>query len=150
MLAACVPPGASVIEFGAGLRELEKLLPAGCSYTPADLVERGPGTLVCDLNSRPLPPFPRHDIVVLSGVLEYLHKPAEVLTHLRQSAPLLLMSYAVSEGGSLTLERRRADGFFNDLDTTALRSLLHDSGWGYELIGVWQGQQLLRCRSLDF
>lgn len=147
MIAASVPPGLSVIEFGAGLRELEKLLPAACRYTPSDLVDRGPGTIVCNLNIRPLPSFPKHDIAVLSGVLEYLHNPGDVLKHLHGSAPLLLMSYSVWDGTPATLERRRADGFVNDLHASSLRSLLHDSGWDHEVFGEWQGQQLLRCRS---
>jgi hypothetical protein len=73
-LAALIPSGARVIEFGAGRRQLEKLLPDGCFYIPSDLVDRGGGTLVCDLNARPLPDI-RHlgsDLAVFGGVLEYV------------------------------------------------------------------------------
>src|ERR1700756_2675299 len=53
-IADLIPPGSHVIDFGAGRRQLEHWLPAGCSYTPSDIVERGSDTLLCDLNRRPL------------------------------------------------------------------------------------------------
>jgi hypothetical protein len=149
LLASRVPPGAAVLEFGAGLRELEKLLPPGCRYTPSDLVDRGPGTIICDLNARPLPGFPPHDVVVLSGVLEYLHAPAEVLARLREAAPVMLLSYAVWDGASATLESRRGNGFVNDLADEKLDALLAGTGWVAEPIGAWHGQRLLRCRRSD-
>jgi hypothetical protein len=72
-IAALVPPRSRVIEFGAGRRQLEKLLPADCTYTPSDLIDRGSGTIVCDLNRRPLPDL-RHlapTVAVFGGVVEY-------------------------------------------------------------------------------
>ena len=74
VIAGLVRPDSRVIEFGAGRRQLEKFLPASCRYTPSDLVDRGPGTIVCDLNRRPLPDL-RHlclNVAVFGGVLEYI------------------------------------------------------------------------------
>lgn len=73
-IAKLVPEGARVIEFGAGRRQLERFLPAGCTYTPSDLVDRGAGTIVCDLNHRPLPDLsgPKPGVAVFGGVLEYI------------------------------------------------------------------------------
>lgn len=74
IIAELVPPDSRVIEFGAGRRYLEQHLPLGCTYTPLDLVDRGPGTIVCDLNRRPLPDLRDRafDVAVFAGVLEYL------------------------------------------------------------------------------
>ena len=55
MIARLIPKNSRVIEFGAGLRQLEKFLDSSCSYIPSDLTDRGPGTIICDLNRRPLP-----------------------------------------------------------------------------------------------
>jgi hypothetical protein len=69
-----IPEGSRLIEFGAGRRQLERFLPAGCWYVPSDLVDRGPGTVVCDLNKRPLPDI-KHlglSVAVFGGVLEYI------------------------------------------------------------------------------
>jgi hypothetical protein len=74
IIAELVPPDSRVIEFGAGRRHLEQHLPLGCTYTPLDLVDRGPGTIVCDLNRRPLPDLRDHafTVAVFAGVLEYI------------------------------------------------------------------------------
>src|SRR6185312_6627264 len=55
MAADLVPNHSRVIEFGAARRALEKYLDPSCVYTASDLVDRGLGTIVCDLNERPLP-----------------------------------------------------------------------------------------------
>ena len=55
LIARLVPKGTRVIEFGAGKRNLESQLDRSCTYIPSDLVSRGPGTLVLDLNARPWP-----------------------------------------------------------------------------------------------
>ena len=75
-IATLVPAGTRVIEFGAGRRQLEKYLPASCAYTPSDLVGRGPGTIVCDLNERPLPDLSplAPEVAIFGGVLEYIRE----------------------------------------------------------------------------
>ena len=73
-MARLIPPGSIIIEFGAGRRQLERFLPPGCKYVPSNLVDRGPGTIVCDLNRLPLPDL-RHlclNVAVFGGVLEYV------------------------------------------------------------------------------
>ena len=74
MIAQLVPADSRVIEFGAGRRYLERVLPSGCTYTALDLADRGPGTIVCDLNHRPLPDLRDRafTVAVFGGVLEYL------------------------------------------------------------------------------
>ncbi|OAI55812.1 hypothetical protein AYO49_01040 [Verrucomicrobiaceae bacterium SCGC AG-212-N21] len=63
-----------MIEFGAGQRQLEKLLDENCIYIPSDLVARGPNTIICDLNEPPLPDLRNcgAKIAVFGGVLEYV------------------------------------------------------------------------------
>src|SRR6201993_4161076 len=80
-LAALVPNNSRVIEFGAGKRILERYLDPSCTYTPSDMIDRGPGTIVCDLNERPLPDLgaDTYDIAVFIGVLEYLRDVPAVL-----------------------------------------------------------------------
>jgi hypothetical protein len=56
-------------------------------YTPSDLVDRGSGTLVCDLNRRPLPDL-RHvapNVAVFGGVLEYIRDVPGVIEWLAAS-----------------------------------------------------------------
>jgi hypothetical protein len=79
--AALVPKHTRVIEFGAGNRVLERYLDRSCTYVPSDIVDRGPATIVCDLNRRPLPDLSvgAYDVAVLMGVLEYMRDMPSVL-----------------------------------------------------------------------
>jgi len=86
-IAKRIPGGSKVIEFGAGRRQLEKFLPEGCSYVPSDIVDRGPGTVICDLNSPALPDLTRLgcDTAVFGGVLEYVRDVRAVARWLADS-----------------------------------------------------------------
>lgn len=95
-IARLIPPGSRVIEFGAGRRQLERLLDPTCTYVPSDLVDRGPRTFLCDLNRRPLPDLKRLsvDTAILGGVLEYLHDIESLAKWLGQHVHLCVASYA--------------------------------------------------------
>jgi len=103
--AALVPPGAAVLEFGAGLRQLEKFLGQGISYIPSDLVDRGPGTLVLDLNVQPLPPLSNADTAVFCGVLEYIVDVPALIRWLSGWASLCIASYNCAHSSPGTLPR---------------------------------------------
>ena len=70
-MAELIPKGSVVLEFGAGRRQTEKWLDAGCTYIPSDVVSRGPDTIVLDLNSSTLPDLTSLGIhfVLFGGVL---------------------------------------------------------------------------------
>ena len=74
IMARLVPMGSRVIEFGAGSRKMAHHLDPSCTYVASDVVDRGPGTLVWDLNARPLPDLSplKVDVAIFGGVLEYL------------------------------------------------------------------------------
>ena len=109
-IADLIPPGSRVIEFGAGRRQLEHWLPAGCSYTPSDIVERGSDTLLCDLNRRPLPTLGRQalpQIAVFSGVIEYVVDLPSVLTWLAPQIDWVIASYNCAPLVDSALKRLR-------------------------------------------
>lgn len=145
LLASFVPPGASVLEFGAGRRVLEQHLPPETLYTPSDLVDRGPGTIVCDLNAAELPPFPAHDVCVFSGVLEYVNDVPRLITHLHATCGAIAASYAprTGDGASQLIERRR-QGWVNDYEVEELVAVFAASGFRCEWSGPQGGQQMFR------
>lgn len=96
-MADFVTEGTTVVEFGAGEGRLEALLPAGCVYRPADIVSRGEGSFVCDLNVRPLPALPPGDIAFFSGVLEYVNNLAGLVEALRWNYETIIMSYVTAD-----------------------------------------------------
>ena len=95
-LAALVPKNSRVIEFGAGRRVFERHLDPSCTYVPSDIVDRGPGTLVFDLNERPLPDLgaDRHDVAVFSGVLEYVRDVPSLIDWLATCVTGCVLTYA--------------------------------------------------------
>jgi hypothetical protein len=129
-IARLVPAGSRVIEFGAGQRQLEKYLPEGCTYTPSDLVDRGPGTIVCDLNCRPLPNLLHvaPEVGVFGGVLEYIRDVPTLLQWLvRSGVKTCVASFMPLPSGLgiigryRELTRRRYYGYMNDLTEEDLR-----------------------------
>jgi len=113
IMAGLIPKDASVFEFGAGRQVLKNYLRANKKYTASDIVIRDEDTFVCDLNDRPLPSFPPHDIAVFSGVLEYINELHVVIRHLRNYFPTIIASYAVTER-NCSIQMRRNSGWVND------------------------------------
>ena len=129
-IAKLVPGNSSVLEFGAGRLVLRDFIPGNCRYTPSDLCGRGEGTIICDLNTRPLPDFPENDVLVFSGVLEYLHDVPEVLGHLRHYCQIILASYVcVSEKKTKTILQRRRAAWVNDFSSEEIISIFRSHGF---------------------
>jgi hypothetical protein len=148
--AALVPKHSRVIEFGAGTRVLERYLDRSCSYVPSDIVERGPGTIVCDLNQRPLPDLGvgAYDVAVLMGVLEYMRDLPSVLDWLTELVPTCVLSYACARGGRHSPTRmlgtvgRLKAGWLNSYRDDEIRSLFGRRGFGQLHEESWQNQSL--------
>ncbi len=148
--AALVPEGSRVIEFGAANRVLERHLHHTCTYTPSDIVDRGPGTLVCDLNLRPLPDFGigAYDVAVLMGVLEYMRDLPSVIGWLTELAPTCLLSYACARGTRYSPRRafgsvgRLKAGWLNSYCDNEIRSLFAARGFLQAHEETWHNQHL--------
>jgi hypothetical protein len=138
-----ISPGASVLEFGAGRMALKKYLAAGCTYTPSDLVARGDGTIVCDLNAPELPVLPPHDVAVFSGVLEYVNNVQSVISHVGQFVETIIASYAVRECVSERLTRRSL-GWVNDFTSEELEELFSRAGFRRDCVENWHEQKIFR------
>jgi hypothetical protein len=152
-LAALVPAGSTVIEFGAGRRQLERYLPERCTYIPSDLVDRGPGTIVCDLNRRPLPSLNdvAPTVAAFSGVLEYVQDPEAVIlwliaSHVRtfvlsfDGMPTGLGWYGALKERRIRLQR----GYMNNLTQSDLTDLMVKAGLACAEERTWTRQRLYR------
>lgn len=124
----------TVIEFGAGRQVLRSYLPDGCVYTPSDLVDRGNGTVICDLNSDPLPDFDKYDFAVFGGVLEYVNDVPRLILHLSNFVDSILASYAVVE---LNDPDRKAQGWVNKYSSFGLIKVFRDAGFQCHHIERW-------------
>jgi hypothetical protein len=142
-IARLIPPNTRVLEFGAGRLNLIGCLPEGCSYTPCDLVDRGHGTIVCDLNGPELPSFAGHDVAVFSGVLEYVHNVERLIAHLSRDFPVIVASYAVRDLNPKRRKRRML-GWVNDHSAAEIEDILARYRYRCGQKAVWQTQALYR------
>jgi hypothetical protein len=143
-LAAMIPANSSVLEFGAGRLVLKRHLPEGCRYTPSDLVSRGEGTIVCDLNDPVPPEFDPHDVAVFSGVLEYIHNVPRLIVHLAPVCKMIVCSYATADTSVSSKLQRRSMGWVNDYTSTDFKRLFADHGFACDLESKWESQLLFR------
>lgn len=135
--AALVPKHSRVIEFGAGNRLLERYLDPSCTYVASDLVDRGAGTIVCDLNQRPLPDLGTnvYDVAVLIGVLTYVRDVPAVLDWLAKFVPVCVLAYAPAKANGHSLRAMREAvsrlkaGWMNNYREEDLRSLFCERGF---------------------
>jgi hypothetical protein len=149
MLAGMIPSGTRVIEFGAGRRRLEAFLDPSCTYTASDLVDRGPGTLVCDLNRRPLPDLGalRPEVAVFAGVLEYVRDVPAVVAWLSTHVRYCVASYAVARRSGLVGmvaagARRTYYGYMNAYDEADLLALFSRDRFACVRTDSWKDQRL--------
>ena len=149
-VAALIPKGSRVIEFGAGSRWLESYLDPHCSYIPSDLVDRGPGTIICDLNQRPLPDLRsiQPDVAVFIGVLEYIKDLPFLVEWLSQQVSLCVASYDYATTRPETLRRalevlhRAYNGYMSTYSEDELVELFNR--WGFSCVqkDTWNDQRL--------
>lgn len=139
-MGALVSAGDSILEFGAGRMVLRDHIPPGCAYTPSDIVDRGAGTVVCDLNG-PLPDFAPHDVAVFSGVLEYVNNVPRLIEHLADVAKTIVVSYAVVDSNP---DGRRSHGWVNDYTSEQFVSLFSRAGFVCDHEEMWKTQKIFR------
>jgi hypothetical protein len=149
-VAELIPDGTRVIEFGAGNRQLESLLGPNCSYVPSDLVDRGPGTVICDLNKRPLPDL-RYLIMhmaVFVGVLEYVNDLPTLIEWLASQVTVCIVSYECVRSKRFSLSRiaevchRAYHGYVSYYTEKQLLALFDGHGFACEKIETWRDQRL--------
>jgi len=124
-----IPAGATVLDIGCGKMALEKFLPYGCRYLPADLVARDDRTTVCDLNAGQFPQqqASRADVITLLGVIEYCTDIAHVLRWLRSLERSVIITYHPADVAA-SLDRT-ALGWINHYPMPEWRRLLEDAGF---------------------
>lgn len=105
-LARHIPPGSSVLDIGAGSRDLALLLPPECRYQALDCVAGPtPGGLVVDLET--CEGFPAgltlcgYDVAVMAGVLEHLVDPIAALSMVFSWAHRVLFTYEPAAGSGV-------------------------------------------------
>ena len=145
LMASLVSPGMAVLEFGAGKEHLRLCLPRDCEYQPCDIVARSPATLVCDLNHA----FPtldkKWDVILFSGVLEYIHDVPHVLSKVRAHGDSCILSYAVTDHLECMTTRMRS-GWVNHFSSAAIETMIRDAQFVIHETRTWNGQRIYSLR----
>jgi FkbM family methyltransferase len=125
--AAFVPPGAHLLDLGAGRMELRRRMPLGARYQPADLVAWSADCQTVDLNYGPFPTG-HYEVIAALGLLEYLQDPAALIAAARSGAYRLIVTYPIGDS-QLPVLARRGYGWMNDIDLAGFESMLATAGW---------------------
>lgn len=149
-VAELIPDGTRVIEFGAGNCQLKSLLASNCSYVPSDLVDRGPGTVICDLNKRPLPDlgYLIVHMAVFVGVLEYVNDLPTLIEWLAGQVTVCIASYECVRSKPFSLSRiaevfhRAYYGYVSYYTEKQLLELFDGNGFACEKTETWRDQKL--------
>lgn len=145
LIAKYIPPRSRVIDFGAGRQELQSLLPPDCIYIPSDLVDRGAGTFLCDLNAEPLPDldFLTADVAVFAGVLEYITDLEAIPSWLAQYVTTCVASYECARSRAGTLFRLResleriGNGWVNTYNDSEFERVFLKAGFKCVAKSIW-------------
>lgn len=115
LAAKYIPRGASVLDLGCGNQELARQLPPGTAYTPADIVQRTPDTVLIELNSG-LWPDGRWDCLCAIGVLEYLFDATDFFARSARLARRTIVTYhsSILPRDETTREARLESGWLSD------------------------------------
>ena len=128
--ASLIPRRSTVLDIGCGKMMVEKHLHPTCTYIPADVAQRDPRTLLCDINKGEIPnQVDDVDIVLMLGVIEYVFDLPALLARLAKGRGRIMVTYCDTETGGLAdLNRRAALGWVNALTRAQLKALFAAAG----------------------
>ena len=129
--ARMLPSNVSILEIGVGAGAFRALVSDRCQYLGADLAPLDPETLPLDLDLDPLPAG-TFDFVVMLGVLEYLHAPAQALRKAYVSGWRTVFTYCCLKSGAdraQIVQRRRERHWINDWSRDELLANAERAGW---------------------
>jgi hypothetical protein len=126
MIAAAIPANSSVADLGCGPQTLRGHLKPGCIYKPFDQVRSSPSVGFIDINAGVYPRIDDVvDYIVVSGVLEYIWNPRELLGRIAPLARRICLSYNVLAPRE-TRRSRLAKLWVNHLTQTELEQMFSD------------------------
>lgn len=134
-------PDAVLLDLGCGTAAMRKLLPAGCSHLPADLVRRSPLFAAADFYRGEPPPANEATHIAALGVLEYADDLPRLLETLRSyNRPVFVSYYAEDDTAGLD---RRGLGWKNGMTRNELMRAFIAAGFQPQAKFAFDGMQSL-------
>lgn len=148
LMAQYVPENTSLLEFGAAKLALKQFLPKSVNYTPSDIVDRGEGTIVCDLNTKDYPEFNNQDIIFFSGVLEYIFDVPHVIQFLASKTNKFIISYCTFNHFS-NEDNRKINGWVNTYTDKEIIDIFESNAFKLIERDTWREQSIYVFESVD-
>lgn len=140
LLASYIKPNSAIIEFGAGVMHLKQLVKDYSSYTPSDIVQRYPETIVCDLNLPITLDLSKYNVAIFSGVLEYVYNVDSVFFQLRESrVPQVILSYCCID---LVNQNRERNGWLSDFSKKQIEEIFNNNNYKVIDYQEWNNQSI--------
>lgn len=118
----------SVVDYGAGEMYLKKKLHGDVEYYPVDYIQRHDEIILCDLNDKHLPLIAA-DVIVLSGVIEFIRMSDRLLEHVSsQACKKILLSY-ITTNKFPDSSARRSSAYINDYSHEDLVKIFTNNGF---------------------
>ena len=140
IMAHWIKPNSNVLEFGAAKLALKQFLPEGVIYTPSDIVDRGEGTLVCDLNQL-IPEIKHQDIIFFSGVLEYIYDTPNLIVNLSNKTNRFIISYGTFDMFN-SLKHRKINGWVNAYTNDEILTIFKNNNFELIETDTWRKQTI--------
>jgi hypothetical protein len=120
-IANVIPCDSVVIDLGGGMENLRKYLRGNYSYRSIDIKPWTDETIVADFNKGELPEIDPAQIVVVQGLLEYIHDSNKFLKSIKKYGGNLILTYRM---GTIGVKGRSNSFSFDDI-----RRILGYAGW---------------------
>ena len=121
-IAKNIPIHATILDLGGGKGLLKSYLRSPKEYIVVDKYPLNSSLIVLDFDKDALPDFNKvFDIVVCSGIIEYLQKPEDFLSNIKKYGDRLLVSY-YHKGKKLEI-------WENCYDKATFEKMLSNAGW---------------------
>jgi hypothetical protein len=127
LAATFIADGDRILELGTGAGAFRDLVVGRCEWFGTDLQPVLPEVQALNLECDQLPPG-NWDVIVMLGVLEYIHRSTEVLTKIFHSCSKLVMTYCLSRSGDFG-EVRSSRGWVNDISIDEIKSCATQGGF---------------------
>lgn len=141
LIAKLIPDGSEVIEFGAGRMVLKLLLGPNCTYQPSDIVDRGQGTLVFNLNVDRVVLNKKYSHAVFSGVLEYVRDVPGLIRSISPKVSIIIASYSSSDSMP-NIVTRRENGWVSHLSDSGFIKAFDGAGFDVDETLAWREQMI--------
>lgn len=146
-LASFVADSSNVIEFGAGHSPLPNFFKNRVKYQAADIVQRNPDMLICDLNIRPIQlSLEPYDTAIFSGVLEYVYDINTLFEVLEKNISQVIFSYACSD---ICRENRLLNGWLSDYTLAELKEVFTQTNYAILNEELWKDQTLFNLKKYN-